>query len=88
MSFKTYFLAAILFIEFLTKAQALECSGRVPYFKGPFSNKCIVCQKLNIRNPGQLNCKFPNTDHCCETSSCNAMHPNFSKWTDGNCEVP
>lgn len=88
MSFNSYFLLMILFVGSFTEAHALECWGRIGYFREPFSNKCMDCQKPSFSDPGQANCKFPNTDHCCESDLCNETNPNFSNWINEECEVP
>lgn len=88
MFFKRHCLFVFLLISPLQPLNALICHERIEYFNDAFSNKCMRCEPLNKRNPGQSNCIFPNTDHCCEADTCNETHPHFSKWIDGICEVP
>lgn len=88
MTLKINFLLTFLFLGFLSNLHALPCSGRVAFFQDAFSNKCMTCEPINFRNSGQINCTFPNTDHCCDADSCNENHPNFLNWVQDVCEIP
>jgi hypothetical protein len=85
---KSFILLLGLSPFFLNNAFALECWGRIGYFQDEFSNKCMECQKVSISHPGQDNCKFPNTDHCCESNLCNEDNPNFMNWVNEVCKIP
>ncbi len=88
MFFKSFLFFIFLFSNLLNNATALECWGRIAYFQEPFSNKCMTCEQINFRNTGQNNCKFPNTDYCCESNLCNENNPNFMDWVNEVCEIP
>ena len=86
-SFKSYWLLAIVFIFPVNEAYGLECWKRIEFQKDVLSNKCVECQKLNLRNGGQPNCKFFNPDRCCESNSCDESSSKFPNWMDGICEL-